>query len=84
MPVWIHPPLVPQPAFAGATGSPLRESLLFDEDKEEEEEPETVSSAPKTSGIAWDWHRLGWLDLLLITVGWMAVIRFWAYMMDHM
>jgi hypothetical protein len=82
VPVWIHPPLAPQPAFAGAAGGPIRESLLLEE--EEEEEPENALPGPKTSGIAWDWHRLGWLDLLLITVGWWTVIRCWAYMMNHM
>jgi O-antigen ligase len=80
VPVWLHPPLVPQGAFAGAPGA-MRESLLF---PPENDEPETVVPAPQSSGIAWNWRRLGWVDLLLITVGWWGVIRFWAYMMERM
>ena len=80
VPVWVYPPLVPQPAFAGASATPIRESLLL----EEEDEPEIVSPNPQTGGIAGNWQRLGWLDLLLITVAWWGVMRFWAYMMNHM
>jgi hypothetical protein len=80
VPVWIHPPLIPQPAFAGAPGA-IPDALLFAAKDDEHEKP---AAAPQASGIAWNWQRLNWLDLLLITIAWMGVMRFWAYMMDHM
>jgi hypothetical protein len=80
VPIWLQPPLLPQPALAGAPGA-IRESLVF---PVENEEPEKVAPALQTRGIAWNWQRLGWLDLLLITFAWWGVMRFWAYMMNHM
>lgn len=82
LPVWHPPVLVAQPALAGALAESRVSPQMLDPIRKMEE---AIEATPEpTTGIGWDWNRLGWFDAVAVTILTMAVIRFWAYMTVRM
>lgn len=91
LPVW-HPQLLPQPALAGALPDPQVARRLLPApsrapevvDAETEEIAVEKEPPKKTTGIGWNWNRLGWLDAIAVLILTGATMRFWVYVMGRM
>jgi hypothetical protein len=82
LPVWHPPVLVAQPALAGALAQSRVAQQLLEPDPEHDE---VIDAQPeRTTGIRWNWNRLGWIDLVAVAILTAAAIRFWAYMTVRM
>ena len=82
LPIWRTPQLLPQPALAGM---PSESSLARDLLPAESTHVSSFATPLSTQfRIAFNWNRLGWFDLFLITILTAATIRFWAYIMLRM